>query len=69
MSSGCRSGACATCAGITSREDLANASAHTIFELAMDFLSTPEGERVLRDDQVLHEDEVEEWIGMAQDAV
>jgi hypothetical protein len=56
-------------AGITSRKDLANASAHTIFELAMDFLSTPEGERVLRDDQVLHEDEVEEWIGMAQDAV
>ncbi|MEQ9506242.1 MAG: DUF4332 domain-containing protein [Hyphomonas sp.] len=55
-------------AGITSREDLANASAHTIFELAMDFLSTPEGERVLRDDQVLHEDEVEEWIEMAQGA-
>jgi hypothetical protein len=55
-------------AGITTREDLANASAHTIFELATEFLSTPEGERVLRDDQVLHEDEVEEWIGMAQDA-
>lgn len=55
-------------AGITTREDLANASARTIFELAMEFLSTPEGERVLRDDQVLHEDEVEEWIEMAQDA-
>ncbi len=55
-------------AGITTREDLANASARTIFELAMDFLATPEGERVLRDDQVLHEDEVEEWIEMAQDA-
>lgn len=55
-------------AGITCREDLANASARTVFELATDFLSTPEGERVLRDDQVLHEDEVEEWIGMAQDA-
>ncbi|MBU3919603.1 MAG: DUF4332 domain-containing protein, partial [Alphaproteobacteria bacterium] len=55
-------------AGITTREDLANASAHTIFELATEFLSTPEGERVLRDDQVLHEDEVEEWIEMAQDA-
>lgn len=55
-------------AGITSREDLANASARTVFELATEFLSTPEGERVLRDDQVLHEDEVEEWIGMAQDA-
>jgi predicted flap endonuclease-1-like 5' DNA nuclease len=55
-------------AGITTREDLAGASAHTIFELAMEFLSTPEGERVLRDDQVLHEDEVEEWIEMAQDA-
>jgi hypothetical protein len=55
-------------AGITTREDLANASARTIFELAMEFLATPEGERVLRDDQVLHEDEVEEWIGMAQDA-
>ena len=55
-------------AGITTRDDLAGASAHTIFELAMEFLSTPEGERVLRDDQVLHEGEVEEWIGMAQDA-
>jgi predicted flap endonuclease-1-like 5' DNA nuclease len=55
-------------AGITTREELANASARTIFELATEFLSTPEGERVLRDDQVLHEDEVEEWIGMAQDA-
>jgi hypothetical protein len=55
-------------AGITTREDLANASARTIFELAMEFLATPEGERVLRDDQVLHEDEVEEWIEMAQEA-
>jgi predicted flap endonuclease-1-like 5' DNA nuclease len=55
-------------AGITSRDDLANASARTVFELAMEFLSTPEGERVLRDDQVLHEDEVEEWIEMAQNA-
>lgn len=55
-------------AGITTREDLANASARTIFELAMEFLSTPEGERVLRDDQALQEDEVEEWIEMAQDA-
>jgi hypothetical protein len=55
-------------AGITTRGDLANASARTIFELAMEFLSTPEGERVLRDDQVLHEGEVEEWIEMAQDA-
>jgi len=55
-------------AGITTRDDLANASARTIFELATEFLSTPEGERVLRDDQVLHEDEVEEWIGLAQDA-
>ncbi|MBI1255402.1 MAG: DUF4332 domain-containing protein [Hyphomonas sp.] len=55
-------------AGITRREDLANASARTIFELAMEFLATPEGERVLRDDQVLHEDEVEDWIEMAQDA-
>lgn len=55
-------------AGITTREDLANASARTIFELAMEFLATPEGERVLRDDQVLREDEVEAWIEMAQDA-
>lgn len=55
-------------AGITTREELASASARTIFELATEFLSTPEGERVLRDDQVLHEDEVEVWIEMAQDA-
>lgn len=55
-------------AGITTREELASASARTIFELATEFLATPEGERVLRDDQVLHEDEVEEWIELAQDA-
>ena len=55
-------------AGITTREDLANASARTIFELAMEFLATPQGERVLRDDQVLRADEVEEWIEMAHDA-
>ncbi|MBY9068466.1 DUF4332 domain-containing protein [Hyphomonas sp. WL0036] len=55
-------------AGISSREDLANASATTIFELAMEFLQTSEGSRVLRPGETLEEDEVEEWIELAQDS-
>ena len=54
-------------AGISSREDLANASASTIFELAMEFLQTSAGSRVLRPGETLEEDEVEEWIEMAQE--
>ena len=54
-------------AGISSREDLANASAGTIFELAMEFLQTSEGARVLRPGETLEEDEVEEWIELAQE--
>lgn len=54
-------------AGISSREDLANASAGTIFELAMEFLQTSEGSRVLRPGETLEEDEVEEWIELAQE--
>lgn len=54
-------------AGISSREDLANASAATIFELAMEFLQTSEGARVLRPGETLEEDEVEEWIELAQE--
>lgn len=55
-------------AGISSREDLANASAATIFELAMEFLQTSEGARVLRPGETLEEDEVEEWIELAQES-
>ena len=54
-------------AGISSREDLANASAATIFELAMEFLQTSAGSRVLRPGETLEEEEVEEWIEMAQE--
>ncbi|MFN3608284.1 MAG: DUF4332 domain-containing protein [Hyphomonas sp.] len=54
-------------AGISSREDLANASAATVFELAMEFLQTSAGSRVLRPGETLEEDEVEEWIEMAQE--
>lgn len=54
-------------AGISSREDLANASAATIFELATEFLQTSEGARVLRPGEMLEEDEVEEWIELAQE--
>lgn len=54
-------------AGISSRDDLANASASTIFELAMEFLQTSEGSRVLRPGETLEEDEVEEWIELAQE--
>ncbi|MFN7054300.1 DUF4332 domain-containing protein [Hyphomonas sp.] len=55
-------------AGITSRADLMSASAATIFELAMEFIQSPDGGRILRPGQVLEEDEVEDWIGMARDA-
>ncbi|MFN4023723.1 MAG: DUF4332 domain-containing protein [Hyphomonas sp.] len=55
-------------AGISSREDLANASAATIFELATEFLQTSEGARVLRPGETLEEDEVEEWIELAQES-
>ncbi|WP_213271215.1 DUF4332 domain-containing protein [Hyphomonas sp.] len=54
-------------AGISSRDDLASASAGTIFELAMEFLQTSEGSRVLRPGETLEEDEVEEWIELAQE--
>lgn len=54
-------------AGISSREDLANASAATVFELAMEFLQTSAGSRVLRPGETLEEDEVEEWIELAQE--
>lgn len=54
-------------AGISSREDLANASAATIFELAMEFLQTSAGSRVLRPGETLEEEEVEEWIEMANE--
>lgn len=55
-------------AGISSREDLANASAATIFELAMEFLQTSAGSRVLRPGETLEEEEVEEWIEMASES-
>ncbi|KCZ96249.1 hypothetical protein HHI_01180 [Hyphomonas hirschiana VP5] len=54
-------------AGISSREDLASASAATVFELAMEFLQTSAGSRVLRPGETLEEDEVEEWIELAQE--
>lgn len=55
-------------AGITNRDELAAAPARTLFILASEFLSSPEGERIIRDDDVLAEAEVEEWIGMAKEA-
>jgi len=57
-----------TGAGIRSAADLSSASAREVFRSAMDFLSTDSGARVVRDDHVLHEEEVEEWIGLAQDS-
>lgn len=55
-------------AGITSRDDLACASAATISELATEFIQTPEGGRILRDGQRFDEEEVEDWIEMAREA-
>ncbi|MEO9971778.1 MAG: DUF4332 domain-containing protein [Hyphomonadaceae bacterium] len=58
-----------TGAGIRSAEDLSEASARDIFRSAIDFLDTETGARIVRDDHVLHEEEVEEWIGLARDSV
>ncbi len=55
-------------AGIRNRKELAEAPARTLFMLATEFLSTPEGDRVIRDDDYLAEEEVEEWIEMAKEA-
>lgn len=54
--------------GIRSADDLSNASAEKVFRTAMGFLSTPDGARVVRDDHVLDQNEVDDWIGMARDA-
>lgn len=56
-------------AGIRTREELADAPAKTLFLLATEFLQTPEGERVNRNDDILAEEEVSDWIGMAKEAV
>lgn len=55
-------------AGIRNRKELAEAPARTLFMLATEFLQTPEGDRVIRDDDYLAEEEVEEWIEMAKEA-
>ncbi|MEO0881992.1 MAG: DUF4332 domain-containing protein [Pseudomonadota bacterium] len=53
-------------AGIRSADELANAAARDIFISATNFLSTPEGDRIVRDDEELEEDEVEHWIDLAR---
>jgi hypothetical protein len=55
-------------AGIRNGEDLANASATKIFHASMGFLKTSEGARVVRDDHVLREAEVNEWIDLAKES-
>jgi hypothetical protein len=55
-------------AGIRNREELAEAPARTLFQLAREFLSSPEGEHVQRDDEPLAEAEIEEWIDLAKEA-
>ena len=50
------------------RKELAEAPARTLFMLASEFLQTPQGDRVIRDDDYLAEEEVEEWIEMAKEA-
>lgn len=54
-------------AGIRNGEDLANASATRIFHASMGFLKTNEGARIVRDDHVLEEAEVRDWIDMAKE--
>lgn len=54
-------------AGIRSGEDLAKASAHDVFQAAIDFLSSDEGTRISRfEDEELVESEVEDWIDLAK---
>ncbi|KDA04191.1 DUF4332 domain-containing protein [Hyphomonas oceanitis] len=53
-------------AGIRSAGELAAASARDVFLASMDFLTSPQGERVLWEDANFEEDEVEGWISMAQ---
>lgn len=55
-------------AGIRSGDDLANASATKVFHASMGFLKTSEGARVVRDDHVLRETEVNEWIDLAKES-
>ncbi len=53
-------------AGIRTAAELASASARDVFLASMDFLTSPQGERVLWEDANFEEDEVEAWISMAQ---
>ena len=53
-------------AGIRNRKELAEAPARTLFMLASEFLQTPQGDRVIGDDDYLAEEEVEQWIDMAK---
>ncbi|MEO1472871.1 MAG: zinc dependent phospholipase C family protein [Pseudomonadota bacterium] len=54
-------------AGIRSADQLAGASARDLFLMAMEFLITPEGERIAGDEaDLLDEDEIEGWIDLAQ---
>ena len=53
-------------AGIRNRKELAEAPARTLFMLASEFLQTPQGDRVIRDDDYLAEEEVEQWIDLAK---
>jgi hypothetical protein len=53
-------------AGIRNRKELADAPARTLFMLASEFLQTPQGDRVIRDDDYLAEEEVEQWIDLAK---
>ncbi|MEL7129731.1 MAG: DUF4332 domain-containing protein [Pseudomonadota bacterium] len=53
-------------AGIRSADELAMASASDIFRSAVNFLSSPEGDRIARDDEEFKEAEVEHWIDLAR---
>lgn len=56
-------------AGIRSAEDLAKASATTVFKAATSFLDTPQGARVLwGGDNNVDKTEVEQWIDLAKAA-
>lgn len=55
--------------GIRSKEDLANASAKTVLDAAMNFLDTPQGARYLWGSEAkLNDADVEQWIDFAKTA-
>ena len=55
-------------AGYRSLDAVANASASELLEASMSFVETPEARRIISGKSAPDAEEIEEWIGLAQDA-